>query len=101
MSTDLFAELRTNAQDLINLGLLKTGETTMKQHHFVISYDTETKLWSWDVDQEELRFDDGTIYNKETGEWSSGYLGDGQYEEQDGELSSILQTNIRAMNGDN
>lgn len=73
----------------------------MTQHHFVIAYDTETKLWSWDTDQEELRFDDGTIYNQATEEWSSGYLGDGKYDESDSDLATILQTNIRAMNGDN
>lgn len=73
----------------------------MTQHHFVIAYDTETKLWSWDTDQEELRFDDGTIYNEQTKEWSSGYLGDGEYDESDSDLATILQTNIRAMNGEN
>jgi len=72
----------------------------MKLHHFVIAYDTETKLWSWATDAEEGAFDDGTIYDKETKEWSSGYLGDGEYEPQEDDLATILQTNLRAMNGD-
>jgi hypothetical protein len=72
----------------------------MKKHYFVIAYDTQTNLWSWDTDQEELRFDDGTIYDETTKEWSSGYLGDGEYEEHEPELAQILQTNIRAMNGE-
>ena len=72
----------------------------MKQHHFVIAYDTETKTWFWDTDTEEARFDDGTIYDTATGKWSNGYLGDGDYEVEECELADILQTNLRAMNGD-
>lgn len=73
----------------------------MKQHHFVIAYDTETKTWYWDTDTEEARFDDGTIYDTVKDKWSSGYLGDGEYEVEECELADILQTNLRAMNGDN
>jgi hypothetical protein len=72
----------------------------MKQHHFVIAYDTETNAWYWDTDSEEARFVDGTIYDKSTESWSSGYLGDGEYEPQENDLANILQTNLRAMNGD-
>ena len=72
----------------------------MKQHHFVIAYDTETKTWFWDTDTEEARFDDGTIYDTVEDKWSNGYLGDGEYEVQECELADILQTNLRAMNGD-
>jgi hypothetical protein len=72
----------------------------MKQHHFVIAYDTETKTWYWDTDQEEARFVDGTIYDKLAESWTSGYLGDGEYEPQEADLATILQTNLRAMNGE-
>jgi hypothetical protein len=71
----------------------------VKQHHFVIKFDEETKAWSWDTDAEEA-FQDGTIYDTETKKWSSAYKGAGEYDETDNELAEILQTNLRAMNGD-
>ena len=72
----------------------------MKQHHFVIKFDEETKLWSWDTDAEEV-FHDGTIYDPATNEWSNAYKGAGEYDETDNDLADILLANIRTMNGEN
>ena len=61
----------------------KLEETSMqpkRQHMFVLCYDAEQKLWYHDVDVEEARFMDGTIYDETTGEWLNGYIGDGDYE---------------------
>jgi hypothetical protein len=52
-----------------------------KQHLFVLCYDAEQRQWYHDVDVEEARFMDGTIYDEASGTWLNGYLGDGEYEE--------------------
>ena len=69
-----------------------------KQHHFVIKFDEETKLWSWDANVEEARFDEGTIFNYDTNEWSSGYLGDGEYEPAEEGLIEQLKHALGVMN---
>jgi hypothetical protein len=70
----------------------------MKQHHFVIAYDTETNTWYWDTGTEEARFEDGTIYTEATNEWSSGYLGDGVYEPNEEILVDQLKRALKIMN---
>jgi hypothetical protein len=63
---------------------MKTYELTqdrdLKQHHFVLCYDAERKLWYHEIELEDDKFQHGTIFNEQTGAWSSGYLGDGEYE---------------------
>ena len=49
------------------------------QHLFVLCYDPNQNLWYHDVDVEETRFMDGTIYDETKGTWLNGYLGDGEY----------------------
>jgi hypothetical protein len=46
----------------------------MIEHHFIIKYSKEGG-WEWDTDSEELRYSDGTVWNEQTQEWSSGYAG--------------------------
>jgi hypothetical protein len=69
-----------------------------KVHHFVVSYDEKTKEWKWDASVEEARFEEGTIYNYETNEWSSGYLGDGEYEPAEEGLIEQLKHALGVMN---
>ena len=69
-----------------------------KEHHFVIKFDEKSGTWSWDIDVEEARFDDGTIYNSDTEEWSSGYLGDGEYEPAEEGLVEQLKHALYVMN---
>lgn len=69
-----------------------------KTHHFVVSFNEETGAWSWDTDTEEARFDEGTIFNYDTNEWSSGYLGDGEYEPAEEELTDQLKHALGIMN---
>jgi hypothetical protein len=45
----------------------------MKTHTFIISYDSTTKTWSHDIDQEEVHYENGTIYNELTQEWERAY----------------------------
>ena len=69
-----------------------------KEHHFVVSFNEETGKWQWNTDSEEAHFDEGTIYNSDTEEWSSGYLGDGEYDPAEGELVEQLKHAIYIMN---
>lgn len=51
-----------------------------RQHHFVLCYDADRQLWYHEIEMEDDKFPFGTIFNEQTGNWSSGYLGDGEYE---------------------
>jgi hypothetical protein len=46
----------------------------MIEHHFIIKYSKEGG-WEWDTDSEELRYSDGTVWNEQTQEWQSKYIG--------------------------
>ena len=46
----------------------------MIEHHYIIKYSKEGG-WEWDTDTEEARYPDGTVFNDETEEWQSGYVG--------------------------
>jgi hypothetical protein len=69
-----------------------------KEHHFIVSFDEATGKWHWNTDQEEVRFVDGTICNYDTNEWSSGYLGDGEYEPAEESLVEQLKRALGIMN---
>jgi hypothetical protein len=69
-----------------------------KEHHFIVSFDEGTGKWHWNTDQEETRFVDGTILNYDTNGWSSGYLGDGEYEPAEENLIDQLTHAIGIMN---
>ena len=68
----------------------------MKQHYFVVSFDETTGAWKWDVDVEEARFDEGTIF--ENDKWHSAYLGDGEYEPAEEGLIGQLKHALWTMN---
>ena len=69
-----------------------------RQYHFVIMFDEETKQWDFDIDNEEVAFNNGTIYNIETGEWEFGYEGDGVYNDTDRKLAELLTTQLEKWN---
>jgi hypothetical protein len=69
-----------------------------KEHHFVVSFSEETGKWKWDTSVEEARFEEGTIFNYDTNEWSSGYLGDGEYEPAEEGLIDQLKHALGVMN---
>jgi hypothetical protein len=69
-----------------------------KVHHFVVSYSEETGKWKWDYSVEEARFEEGTIFNYDTNEWSSGYLGDGEYDPAEEGLIGQLKHALGVMN---
>lgn len=49
----------------------------MAEHHYIIKFDDETGVWSQDVDSEQARFPDGTIWDEAKQEWHYPYQGDG------------------------
>lgn len=100
MSNDIWQDLRASATQLMNAGIIQTGEKTMKEHHFIVKYDEATRRWSWDADSEEVRFESGTIYDGENFSWASAYLGDGEYDELDCDLGQQLSAALQTMNGE-
>ena len=57
------------------------------KHYFILCFDAETNTWDWDTDQEEVAFPNGTVYDEETNTWTSAYLGDGEYIDNEDEVS--------------
>lgn len=90
-------ELARLAQLIVKIDQ-KGGTRMDKEHHFVVSYNEKSREWKWDVEVEEARFDEGTIFNYDTNEWSSGYLGDGEYEPAEDDLIKQLRHGIDTMN---
>jgi hypothetical protein len=64
------------------------------EHHFIIKYSKE-EGWSWDTDSEASRYQEGTVWDTESESWSVGYLGDGEYLDDDDlvgeQLGAILE----------
>jgi hypothetical protein len=70
------------------------------KHYFIISFDAKDNSWEWDTEQEEVAFPDGTVWDEDKEEWTIAYLGDGEYIDNEDELSEQLGTHIRLMNGE-
>jgi hypothetical protein len=69
----------------------------MIEHHFVIKYTNEGG-WEWDVDTESARFDDGTIYYTDTEDWVPAHLGEGEYVDNDDDVSDQLSAILQIAN---
>lgn len=67
-------------------------------HFFILSYDSVTKEWRHDVEQEENCLLDGTIHDETNDIWSSGYMGDGDYNALDLVLEEKIQASIDHLN---
>jgi hypothetical protein len=70
----------------------------MAQYHYVICFDEETKEWTHDVDTESVYFDNKTIWNTETEEWESGYLGDGVWNDKQDDVDEIMNDGLIYLN---
>jgi hypothetical protein len=70
----------------------------MAEHHYIIKFDDVTKVWSQDVDSEEVRFVDGTIYDDEQSAWFSPYQGDGEFYRDADAIDERLSTIIEGLN---
>jgi hypothetical protein len=69
----------------------------MIEHTFVIKYSNENG-WEWDVDTESVRFDEGTIYYTDTEDWVPAHLGEGEYVDNDDEISEQLVSILTIAN---
>jgi hypothetical protein len=69
----------------------------MIEHTFVIKYSNENG-WEWDVDTESVRFDEGTIYYTDTEDWVPAHLGEGEYVDNDDEISEQLVSILQIAN---
>jgi len=78
----------------------------MIEHHFIIKY-SKAEGWEWDTDSEELRYSDGTVWNEQTQEWSSGYVGwngekgEAEYLDDDDLIGEQLGAILTIANGAN
>lgn len=57
----------------------------MAEHHYIVKFDDITGEWSHDVDSEESRFVDGTIYDEAEQAWFVPFQGgeEGFYRKSD------------------
>jgi hypothetical protein len=71
-----------------------------KEYTYVIVYK-EGEGWEIDYESEEQFFPNGTIYNRETTQWEYGYLGDGQFNGRELEITETLTSALELLNGVN
>lgn len=70
----------------------------VRQHHYIITYDSSLNLWYHDIDNEEAFFPYGTVYNESADHWESDYQGDGQYIAGTDKLTDRFTAGMQAMN---
>lgn len=76
----------------------------MIEHHYIIKYSKEGG-WEWDTDTEEDRYPNGTVFNDETEEWQSGYVGwngekgEAEYLDDDDLVGEQLGAILEVANG--
>lgn len=69
----------------------------MAEHHYIIKFDDKTGVWSHDVDSEEARFPDGTIWDEDKQEWIYSYQGDGKFYRSSDIFDNYLSHTISQM----
>jgi hypothetical protein len=69
-----------------------------KHHHFIVSYNKNSG-WTIDIDSEEVRFPDGTVFNYDTTQWENSYIGDGEYNDNNDEITGTLGQMLEQLNG--
>lgn len=60
-----------------------------KEYHYIVKW-SEREGWQIDPDIESSNFPEGTVYDTEADEWQLGYLGDGEYNGKERELTEEL-----------
>ena len=69
-----------------------------KNHYFIVSYDTDNGEWDIDTDAETKFLNNETVYDTKTGQWQSGYLGDGEYNDNDDDIAGKLYIALKQLN---
>ena len=73
-----------------------------KNHYFIVSYDTDNGEWDIDTDAETKFLNNETVYDNDTGQWETAYLGDGEYNDNDDDIAGKLYIALKQLNnGDN
>ena len=67
-----------------------------KQHHFVLMYDEADRSLSLDWATLSALFEDGNVFDPESGEWSHTEEGDPEYALQE-RLVAALEPNLQAL----
>lgn len=67
-------------------------------HHFIVSYNTARKEWELDVEAEEIKYPDGTIYDYDNDEWKRDYSGDGEFYPEAEQLTEQISKAINQLN---
>ena len=65
-----------------------------KQYYFVTYFDSNTGRWVHDVETEQAMFGNRMIWNNDTSGFESGYLGDGEFEENEEEVVELFNKMI-------
>ena len=68
-----------------------------KEYHYVVKWSEENG-WAIDPDTESANFPNGTIWNPKTEEWEFGYLGDGEFNSKEEELTEKLTELLEGAN---
>jgi hypothetical protein len=68
-----------------------------KHHHFIVSYNKNSG-WTIDIDSEEVRFPDGTVFNYDTIQWETSYTGDGEYNDDNDIITGTLGQMLEQLN---
>ena len=69
-----------------------------KNHYFIVSYDTDNGEWDIDTDAETKFLNNETVYDTEADQWQTGYLGDGEYNDNDDDIAGKLYIALKQLN---
>ena len=69
-----------------------------KNHYFIVSYDTDNGEWDIDTDAETKFLNNETVYDNDTGQWETAYLGDGEYNDNDDDIAGKLYIALKQLN---
>lgn len=70
----------------------------MKQYHYIIYFNEETKEWIHDTGLELVRFESGTIFNNDLGKWESMYNSDGDLIPEQDYIDEIFADGLIFLN---
>ena len=71
-----------------------------KNHYFIVSYDTDIGEWDIDTDAETKFLNNKTVYDNDTGQWETAYLGDGEYNDNDDDIAGKLYIALKQLNNE-
>jgi hypothetical protein len=70
----------------------------MAQYYYVICFDDETKEWIHDIDSEYVRFNHGTVWNEDIGQWERTYDNQGNAIHNRQKIDEVLVDGLTFLN---